>query len=30
MAGFIGVTPEGQPAIMSDTGIAQIYSLSWK
>jgi Tol biopolymer transport system component len=30
MAGFISVTPEGQPAIMSDTGIAQIYSLSWK
>jgi dipeptidyl aminopeptidase/acylaminoacyl peptidase len=30
MAGFISVTQEGQPAIMSDTGIAQFYSLSWK
>ncbi len=30
MAGFVSVTPDGQPAIMSDTGIAQIYSLSWK
>ena len=28
--GFISLTPDGQPAIMSDTGIAQIYSLSWK
>jgi len=30
MAGFISVTPDGEPAIMRDTGIAQIYSLSWK
>jgi serine/threonine protein kinase/Tol biopolymer transport system component len=30
LAGFINVTPEGYPAIMRDTGIAQIYSLSWK
>jgi hypothetical protein len=27
---FISVTPDGQPAIMSDTGIAQLYSLRWK
>ncbi len=30
MGGFISMTPDGQPAIMRDTGIAQIYSLSWK
>ncbi|HLH05354.1 MAG TPA: protein kinase [Bryobacteraceae bacterium] len=30
MSGFLSVTPYGQPAIMNDTGIAQIYSLRWK
>ena len=27
---FLSLTPEGQPAIMSHTGIAQIYLLHWK
>ncbi len=27
---FLSVTPSGQPAVMSDTSIAQIYSLSWR
>jgi Tol biopolymer transport system component len=27
---FISLTPEGQPAIMSRTGVAQIYLLHWK
>jgi eukaryotic-like serine/threonine-protein kinase len=27
--GFMSLTPEGQPAIMSHTGVAQIYSLQW-
>lgn len=30
MSGFVSVTPDGQPAIMSDTGIAQLYSLRWR
>jgi hypothetical protein len=27
---FLSLTPEGQPAIMSRTGVAQIYLLRWK
>jgi hypothetical protein len=27
---FPSLTAEGQPALMSHTGVAQIYSLSWK
>ena len=30
VAGYISVTPEGQPAIMTDTGVAQIYALRWR
>ena len=26
---FVSLTPEGQPAIMSHTGVAQIYALQW-
>lgn len=28
--GFPSLTPDGRPAIMSHTGVAQIYSLAWK
>jgi hypothetical protein len=27
--GFVSLTREGQPAVMSRTGAAQIYSLHW-
>ena len=27
---FVSLTAEGQPAMMSYTGVAQIYSLHWK
>jgi hypothetical protein len=27
---FLSLTPEGQPAIMSRTSVAQIYLLRWK
>jgi hypothetical protein len=27
---FPSLTPDGRPALMSRTGVAQIYSLSWK
>jgi hypothetical protein len=27
---FVSLTPDGRPAMMSRTGVAQIYSLSWK
>ena len=27
---FVSLTAEGQPAMMSYTGVAQIYSLQWK
>jgi serine/threonine protein kinase len=27
---YVSLTPDGQPALMSDTGVAQIYSLHWK
>jgi hypothetical protein len=26
---FMSLTPDGQPAIMSRTGVGQIYSLRW-
>jgi hypothetical protein len=26
---FLSLTPDGQPAIMSRTGVGQIYSLRW-
>jgi hypothetical protein len=26
---FVSITPEGQPAVMSRTGAAEIYSLHW-
>jgi hypothetical protein len=29
-AAFVSLTADGQPAMMANTGVAQIYSLHWK